>query len=99
MNAIHPNSQAAYHEEKDAGHFNQREMMILAALRRVGSATDRALMELLGFTEPNQVRPRVNHLLEMGAILHDGDTRCPVTGKTVRLVRHAHREFQLSLLP
>lgn len=95
---LHPHSVDAHAIEKNAGRFNQREMMILAALRRVGSITDRGLMLLLGFTEPNQVRPRITHLIKVGAVIEAGSTICGTTGKRVRLLRHAHREFQESFL-
>jgi hypothetical protein len=88
---MHENSIQAFSECSDV-EFNHREQMVMQAYlvaRDQGRTclTDRQVMELLGFTDPNMVRPRITHLVQLGMLEETGDTLCPVTRKTVRLVR------------
>lgn len=81
---IHPNSRAAYFE--GAGMISRRAQMVLDWVRANGRATDRQVMQGLGFAEPNAVRPRITELVDIGALIEVGSIACPVTHKTVRLV-------------
>jgi hypothetical protein len=81
---MHANSLAAFRSSD----FNPREQAILRVLREAGiPMSDRAIMQRMGYQEPNAVRPRINHLLDIGALEEAGNIECPVTGKTVRTVR------------
>jgi hypothetical protein len=52
-----------------------------------GAWTDRQIKTGLEQADMNGVRPRINELIERKALEVVGDTVCPVTGKTVRMVR------------
>lgn len=100
--SLHANSLTAFYAEQAEGAFSQRETMILECLLKHGPQTDREIMQRLGFVEPGSVRPRLTALIDYGAVLETGDKECPVTGKTVRIVRIAadprkpQREFQFT---
>ena len=101
MKAIHPNSVAAYWEGR-TDQFGKRTQAIIGVLRNArGPLTDREVMTALRFSDPNAVRPRLTELVDAGLAIQVCDVRCPVTGKTVRLVklatRETQRELQLSL--
>lgn len=83
----HPNSIRAHAELKEADQFNPRERLCLQALRQLGQATDRQIMQHLDFTDKNSVSPRLNHLRDNGDIQEVGSVTCEFTGKTVRLLR------------
>lgn len=96
--SIHANSAAAYHSERLR--LSDRAQRVLGYIAAKGPATDRQVMQGLGFSEPNSVRPRITELIEAGLLIEASNTKCPVTGKTVRVVdvpRRIPRE-QLSLL-
>lgn len=80
------NSLAAYRAEEPK--LSTRAAAIVAWLERHGPATDRQIMEGMGFRDMNAVRPRVTELLEppTAKLMEVGDVRCPTTGKTVRRV-------------
>ena len=81
---VHANSIAAYHGS--APMISRRARMVLDWIRANGRATDRQVMAGLGFIEPGAVRPRITELIDAGALREVGSTRCPTTGKTVRIV-------------
>lgn len=80
------NSLAAYRAEEPK--LSTRAQAIYAWLERHGPATDRQIMQGMGFRDMNAVRPRVTELLEppRAKLMEVGDVRCEVTGKTVRRV-------------
>lgn len=83
---MHVNSLLAYYEGRKE--FSKREMMILGwLLMNPGVWTDRQIKTGLEQADMNGVRPRINELIERKALEVVGDTVCPVTGKTVRMVR------------
>lgn len=83
---MHANSLDAY--DSEAAHFSRREAEIHAALTRTTEpATDRDICRRLGYSDMNAVRPRLTELIAGGWVEECGSVRCPVTGKTVRLVR------------
>ena len=52
----------------------------------MGAATDRQVMEALGFTDMNSVRPRINDMMKMGLLIEVGSRNDTLTGKRVRIV-------------
>ena len=81
---IHENSRESY--LTGLGMISRRAQMVLEWIRENGKATDRQIMIGLGFREPNQVRPRITELIDAKLLREVGSVRCPVTGKTVRVV-------------
>lgn len=53
--------------------------------------TDREVMARCGFIDPNSCRPRITELINQGHLVERGSIKCPVTGKTVRLVGIPYR--------
>lgn len=81
---MHRNSLAAYHAEEPK--LTTRAQAIVEWITVHGPATDRQIVEGMGFRDMNAVRPRVTELLERARLMEVGDVRCPITGKTVRRV-------------
>lgn len=90
---MHANSLSAYRSEADR--LSKRAWLVLAYLSNHGPLTDRQVMEGMGFKEPNAVRPRITELVGAGKLLEVRSTRCPVTGKTVRVVGIPPRQMEL----
>jgi len=84
---MHFNSKKALYEERSR--LSERESQIYEMLRVTpnDSRTDRQIMVRLGFSEPNQVRPRITELINKGLLMECGQTTCLETRKTVRLVK------------
>lgn len=83
---MHSNSLLAYAESQT--HLSAREQMIVARMQQdvFGEWTDRQMMNALGFTDMNAVRPRITSLVQKGILKEVGSVRDMVTGKTVRTV-------------
>jgi len=82
---VHQNSKKAYHEERVS--ISKRGADVLRVIRNCEHAlTDREVMQALGFTDPNSVRPRITELLDGGFIREAGTTVDSLTGKKVRKV-------------
>jgi hypothetical protein len=81
---MHKNSLEAFCFEKQK--LSKREAMIYNTFLEKGALTDRDVMTLLGFTEPNATRPRITSLIHSHWCYEVGDIDCCVTGKRVRLV-------------
>lgn len=90
---VHENSLAAYRAEETK--LSARELAILDWIRVHGAHTDREVMQGMGFTEPNAVRPRITELIDAGKLKEVGSVRCPVTGKTVRRVGISPKQQEL----
>jgi LmbE family N-acetylglucosaminyl deacetylase len=85
---VHPNSVKAYHEGMLDDSFNIREREIIQALKVLGRAADREIMEYLGYQDLNSVRPRLTELINQAGILEEvGKEFDSQTKKTVRIVR------------
>jgi len=97
MKQIHENSLLSYWSDGSAEMFSKREQLCIGALRKLGSGTDREVMITLGFSDMNQVRPRLTRLISLGILDDVGSTVCPVTRKTVRRVALHVRETQREL--
>ena len=80
---IHENSLLSYIEEKEKGRIGKRQEQVLDYLKSVKSATAREIMEGLGYTDPNKVRPRINELKEYNYIIEIGKIKDKVTNKSV----------------
>jgi hypothetical protein len=87
---MHTNSLKCYGEERDS--LGKRASLIHQLLLDKGALTDRDVMELLGFKEPNATRPRLTELIKSHWCYEVGDINCPVTGKRVRLVAARTKE-------
>lgn len=61
--------------------YKQRE--VFDAFQSEGSSTDSEIMKVLGYTDPNKVRPRRKELVDKGLVIEDGKRECNVTGRTV----------------
>jgi hypothetical protein len=100
VKSIHPNSVLAFWQGRD-DLFGKRHQKVIAVLRtHTYAMTDRMVMNACGFFDPNAVRPRITELVEAGVVVEAGNTECPITHKTVRLVKlakpkPAQAEFQL----
>lgn len=81
---IHQHSIAAYHSELPK--LSRRALAIMDWLELHGPSTDREIVRGMGFSDMNSVRPRVTEAVELGALVEVSEKRCPVTGKTVRIV-------------
>lgn len=80
----HPNSVSAYHAEEVK--LSKRARAVLRWITEHGPHTDRQVMQGMGFTEPNAVRPRITELIDANKLMEVGNVTCPVTRKTVRRV-------------
>ena len=84
---MHANSIAAYRELRER--LSRRKLDVAyAILAWPDAATDRVIMQRLGFRDMNAVRPRITELVQDPdvPIAEVGVTRDPQTGRTVRLV-------------
>lgn len=81
---MHDNSVAAYRAEEVK--LSSRAEAILEWIRQHGPKTDREVMQGMGFSEPNAVRPRITELIDAGKLMEVCSRRDPTTRKTVRVV-------------
>lgn len=51
-----------------------------------GTYSDREVMQQLGYSEMNQVRPRITELVKAKLLTEVGSIRCKTTNKTVRIL-------------
>jgi hypothetical protein len=77
---VRQTSLQAYREEQPR--MGERQKLVLWFIRKFPRRTDRELTKLIGFTDPNQVRPRRKELLDAGLIYEAGRRPCTVSGKT-----------------
>ncbi len=64
----------------------ERCRAILTVYREsVRGLTDRQVMEAMGFTDGNSVKPRISEMVDDGRLAEVGKVKCHVTGKTVRI--------------
>jgi predicted HTH transcriptional regulator len=92
---LHDNSLSAYRAEE--AQLSKRAEAVLDWIKVNGPRTDRQVMQGMGFSEPNAVRPRITELIDAGKLMEVAHVRCPITGKTVRVV-DLRRPRQLSLI-
>ncbi len=72
-----------YYENKNDGSMGRMEKIVLDGFIEFGDHTDREMTELLGFKDPNSVRPRRNRLCkdDMRLMERKGKRKCEITGK------------------
>lgn len=81
---MHPNSLLAYELEKR--NLTKRKAEVFSYIYAHQKVTDRQVMQGLGYTDMNAVRPRITELINQGHLLEDDSIICPVTKKSVRTV-------------
>ncbi len=82
---LHQNTINSYIEEMP--NMSKRAKHIYDFLLETsGTYTDRQVMEQLGYSEMNQVRPRITELIRAKRLFEVGSTRCERTNKRVRLI-------------
>jgi predicted ArsR family transcriptional regulator len=72
---------AAHEDIKPEKHF--RHQQIMEAITEHGPMTVDEVMEVLGYHDPNQVRPRLTELTQAGALCTIGKRRSRRSGKMV----------------
>ena len=92
---IHANSIQSYEEIKPELSGRRKEIY-LALWKSSRKMTDREVKDELGLADMNAVRPRITELIKAGHLEEVGNTKCPLTGKTVRQVM-IFNEGQMSL--
>lgn len=94
--AVHDNSLAAYRSEEPR--LSRRASAVLADIIKRGPGTDREIAARMGFDHRSAVQPRITELIDANALMEVASRRCPVTGKTVRVVdiRKARQEALFS---
>lgn len=82
--AIHEHSRDAYREEypKLAG----RKAQVYEWIAQHGPSTDREVMEGLGYSDMNSVRPRISELVAAGILIECTEHYCDLTGRLVRVL-------------
>jgi len=80
---IHPNSVKSYR----GVNISKRDGQVIAALTGSDGMTDREIMHATGLPEKNSVSPSITRLKQVGIIVEIDTTKCPTTGKTVRIVK------------
>lgn len=94
--STHTHSTAALSDITADGSLGRRATYILQAARQRAednpdnpAFTDRDMLRILGYSDPNAVRPRITELIGMGLLIEVDAVRDSVTGKTVRRSRAA----------
>lgn len=82
---MHSHSLSAY--RAGGVSIGQRAQDVLAAIHRLGAATDREVMIALKFTDMNAVRPRITDLIKAGRLEESGSCEDTLTGRQVRVIR------------
>lgn len=95
----HANSLEAYHAGHLEGWFNEREQLILAAMKQLTVATDREVMAHCGFIELAKVQPRISDLVADGVLEECGSCESPETGIHVRKLRIAPKPALVAARP
>jgi len=68
--------------------LSMRAKLVLSAFIGHGiPATDREIMKIMRFNDPNAVRPRITELIKNGHLVECGNVLCQVGGRTVRVCR------------
>lgn len=62
--------------------LTERYSKILQALRKSPDMTDCEIAHMLGYYDPNKVRPRRNELVKYGLVGESQKRKCHITGKT-----------------
>ena len=82
---IRDTSLLAFNEITATGLLGEREAIVYRAICQNPNKTDQELMQLLGQSDPNYVRPRRKELLDLELIEDAGTRECSVTGMTAHI--------------
>lgn len=103
---MHRHSLQAYADNEPAFHGRKLQVYKHLLSRRPGGATDRQVMQSLGYTDMNAVRPRITELIqehwayESTSIVHQGRTVRYVVARTAeeraRFLTAKQQELQLT---
>ncbi len=86
--SIHENSRLSHKEHESSGKGETYRQRIVKLLTETGEEmTDRQIQNRLNVAEKSNIQPEVTRLRQAGILKECGKVKCPVTGKTVRLVR------------
>jgi len=80
-----------YYELKDEGYISERADLVYKTILENPDSTDREISELLGFEDPNNIRPRRRELAEMKLISENGKRTCSISKRT-SLIWKANKE-------
>ena len=85
---IHDNSRESHEDHESSGKGSTYRKKIQDLLRETGvPMTDRQIINILNVLDVNNIRPEITRLKQAGILEECGKVKCPVTKKTVRLVR------------
>lgn len=70
-----------YKQLREEGVLGSREIEVLEAIRDNPMQTDQELTEILGYDDPNVVRPRRKALYDYKVITDCGKKKCSITGR------------------
>jgi len=88
VHGMHSNSLVAYYQGLLDDTFSTRERKIIEAFKVLQVASDRGVMNHLGFTDMNAVRPRITELTKQAGLLEEcGKIHDEITCKPVRISR------------
>ena len=72
--------------QEELPHLGKRQYEILKCIRDLNALgqypTDREIAKILGYADPNRVRPRRHELMQYGIIEEAGKKICPISKKT-----------------
>lgn len=68
----------AYMELSD---ISEKQEKVLEAIKENPDSTDRELTIIMGYSDPNAVRPRRKELLDLGLIESSGKRECTISKK------------------
>jgi len=72
----------AYQEIIEDGVLGNGQIEVYKTLIEEPDLTDCEISNLLGYKDPNKIRPRRKELLDLGLIQSSGKRECSITGKT-----------------
>ena len=92
---MHTNSLAAYAMLQQSGGKLTRRLQILELMLDGLSRTDRHIMKELGYSDTNDVRPRITELVKEGVLEEICHIRDDNTGVKVRVTRIKQQQTSL----
>jgi len=79
MGIIQDTSLLSYIELVNTGELGLRQNLVYNAIKKHPDLTDSELTKVLGFNDPNKVRPRRKELCSAGLIFCSGKKKCSIT--------------------
>ena len=74
-------SLCAYYNLRNAGLLGEKQRLVLDAFKKNGPHTDLEISILMGFKDPNKIRPRRNELVKLGFLEEKGKKSCKISKK------------------